>query len=145
MTWRKNASVEVRVVVQVRARGDDPVDEAALDQWNERRHSESRRRERAGERHSDRDVGLEHLLDEQPACLAQSRRIVGEKRVVDQISSRLAPVDRAGFDAIAAEKPALLVRGVFGTGALALLGGAFLRGFGTGSGDLAGAVVGGAG
>ena len=52
---------EMRVVVEVRAGGDDPVDEARLDERDDRRHAESRRRERAGERQADGDVVLEHL------------------------------------------------------------------------------------
>ena len=57
----REAEPEVRVVIEIRAGRDDPVDEAALDQRNERRHAEAGRRERAGERHADGHVGLEHL------------------------------------------------------------------------------------
>ena len=103
---------EMRVVIEIRAGRDDPVDEAALDERNERRHAESGRRERAGERHADRDVGLEHLLREQLARFAQTRRVVGEEGVVDQIGGRLGAVDRRGIDARAAQELALLVRRV---------------------------------
>ncbi len=58
----REPEAEVRVVIEIRAGRDDPVDEPALDERNERRHAESRRRERAGERHADGHVGLEHLL-----------------------------------------------------------------------------------
>ena len=52
----REAEAEVRVVVEVRAGGDDPVDEARLDERDDRRHAEPRRRERAGEREADGDV-----------------------------------------------------------------------------------------
>ena len=58
---------EVEVVVEVRAGGDDPVDEAGLDQRDDARSSPAGGRQRAGEAHADGHVGLEHLLREQPA------------------------------------------------------------------------------
>jgi hypothetical protein len=94
----------MRVVIQIRAGRDDPVDESALDERNERRHAESGRRERAGQGHPDRDIRLEHFFREQATRLTQSRRIVGKKRVVDQIGGRLGARDRFWLDAIAAQK-----------------------------------------
>ena len=118
---------EMRVVVEVRAGRDDPVDEARLDERDERRHAEPRRRERAGERQADGDVGLEHLLREELARLAQPRRVVGEERPVDQIAQP-SRCRRCGADRCAArEEAARLVRRVLRTRLLALLGGALLR------------------
>ena len=56
------------------------------------------------------------------ARLAQPRRVVREERVVDQIGDALLAVDATRIDALAAQKPALLVRRVRRTRALPLLG-----------------------
>ena len=77
------ADAEVRVVVEVRAGGDDPVDEAGFDERDQRGDSESRGRQRAGERQPDRDLRLQHLLGEELAGFAQPRGVVSEKRFVD--------------------------------------------------------------
>ena len=58
------SETEVSVVIEIGAGGDDPINESTLDQWNQRRHSESSRCQRAGDRQSDRDVGLQHLFGE---------------------------------------------------------------------------------
>ncbi len=130
----REAEAEVRVVIEIRARGDDPVDVPALDERNERRHSKPGRRERAGERHADGHVRLEHFSGEELTRFAQPRRVVGEERVVDQIRGRLRPADRRRFDARTAKVLALLVRLVLRARALALFGGRFLRALGAGGG-----------
>ena len=76
----------------------------ALDQRNERRHAEPRRRQRAGERHADGDVGLEHLAREELAGFAQPRRVVREERVVDQVGGCLGAGDRLRIDSFAAKE-----------------------------------------
>ena len=118
----REAEPEVRIVVEIRARGDDPVDESGLDERNERRHAEPGGSQRAGERESDGDVGLEHLLGEELRSLAQARGVVGEEGALDQIDDALLSVNASRIDPLAAQKAALLVRCVRCTGALALLG-----------------------
>ncbi len=103
---------EVRVVVEIRAGRNDPVDESSFYERNERRHSQPRRSERAGDREPDRDIGFEHLAGEELASLAKSRGVVGEVRSVDQLGDCFLAIDAARIDALSLEKAAGLVRGV---------------------------------
>src|SRR5262249_36029434 len=119
---------EVRVVIEIRTRRDDPVHEAALDERNERGHAESGRRERARERHADSDVGLQHLFRVQATRFSEPRRVVREKRVVDQISRRLAAVYRTRVDARTTQVLALLARFVANASLLTRFSGFFLLG-----------------
>ena len=66
----REPDAEVGIVVQIGARGDDPVDEASFDQGNECGNAKPRRRQRACYRHADRDFRLQHALAEQLARLA---------------------------------------------------------------------------
>src|SRR5580704_7744337 len=43
------AEAEMGVVVEIGAGGDHPIDETVLDQWNDARHAETGRRQRAGQ------------------------------------------------------------------------------------------------
>ena len=95
---------EVRVVVQIRARGDDPVDETGLDQRDERRHAEAGRRERASDGEPDGDVGSSIRVVSRLARLAQPRRVVREKRPVDQVCRDLTSRDAARIDACAGQE-----------------------------------------
>ena len=61
----REPEAEVGVVVEVRAGRHDPVDEAGLDQRDQRAHAEPGRRQRAGDRQPDRDVVREHALDQE--------------------------------------------------------------------------------
>src|SRR5256884_8315071 len=94
----------MRVVIQVRPRRDDPIDDPRLDERDDRRHPEARRRHGAGEAHADGDVLLEHQLREQAAPLGETRRVVGEERVVHQLGDRLPAGDRLRIDALAAQE-----------------------------------------
>ena len=132
---------EVRVVVEVRARRDDPVDEARLDERDDRRHAQPRRRERAGEGEADRDVVVQHLLGEELAGLPEPRRVVGEEGSVDQVGGGLAAVDAAWRDAAALEPLRSLVRRVRRARALAMLGRALLLALRARGGRLALAVA----
>ena len=122
----RQTEAEMRVVIEVRARGDDPVHESRLDERDERRHAESRRREGAGEGEADGDVGLEHLRREQLAGFAESCSVVRLEGAVDQVGGRLAPVDATRLDLPAAQELRSLVRGVWRSRLLTLLGGALL-------------------
>ncbi len=52
------------VVVEVGARGDDPVDEAGFDEGDEAGFAQAGRHERAGEADADQSVARQHLLRE---------------------------------------------------------------------------------
>ncbi len=95
---------EVRIVVQVRARRDDPVDEPGFDQRDQRCHAEAGRRERASDRESDRHVRFQHSGRQQLAGLAQPCRVVCEKRPLDQVCRELTSRDGAGIDACAGQE-----------------------------------------
>jgi hypothetical protein len=110
----------------------NPVDVPAFDQRNERGHSEPRRSERAGERHTDGDVGVEHLSREELTGFPQPRGVVGEERVVDQIGCRLGTVDRLRLDTFTTQKLGAFMRRVLGAGALAFFRRALLVTLGTG-------------
>ena len=95
----READAEVRVVIEVRAGRDDPVDEARAHERDERRDAESRRRQRAGEREADGHVRLQHLPREELARLAQTPRVVGQESLVHEVGHRLAALNRARVDA----------------------------------------------
>src|SRR5262249_35319671 len=82
----------------------DPVDEARLDQRDQARHAEPRRRERAADAHADGDVVVEHVSREELHRFAQACPVVGEEGVVDQLGDAGRGRDRARIDAGAAEK-----------------------------------------
>ncbi len=84
------AEAEVRVVIQIGAGAGDPVDEAVLDQRNDGRDPQPRRRQRARQAHADGDVGVEHTAHEQLTGFTQPGGVVGEKRTVDQLGDRHA-------------------------------------------------------
>ena len=49
-----------------------------------------------GQAHPDGHVGRQHLLGEQPAGLAQTRRIIGQEGVVDELHHGISTGDGAG-------------------------------------------------
>ena len=95
---------EVGVVIQIGAGRDDPVHEPRLHQRDETAHAKAGRRHRAGERHADRHVRVEHPLGEELAALAEPSRVVGEEGVLHQVGDGLLPGDRARVDALAAQE-----------------------------------------
>src|SRR5204862_4631934 len=97
----------------------------------------SGRRQRAGDRQTDRYVGGEHLFGKELAGFAQSRRIVREVGPVDQFGHGLLAVDAARIDTLTFEKPASLVGRVFDATLLAVLGGQLLLRLGAGGGCFA--------
>ena len=62
-------------MVEIRARGDDPVDEAGFDKGHERGVAKPRRGERAADGEADRDVRLQHLVSKDVAGLAKPRAL----------------------------------------------------------------------
>jgi hypothetical protein len=60
----------VRIVVEVGAGRDDPVDEPRLDERDERRDAQARGRQRPGQRQPDGHLGFEHLVGEELRRLA---------------------------------------------------------------------------
>ena len=119
-------------MIQIRSGRNDPIDEAGFDQRNQRRHSQSRRSQRAGDRQAHGDGALEHLFGEELASLTQARRVVGEIGPVDQIRDGLLAIDPSRIDALALEKPTRLVRCVLYSALLSVLSGEFLLRLGSG-------------
>ena len=74
---------KMRVVIKVGARRNNPIDEARLNQRNQRRDAQARRCERAGECHANRDVRLEHLLREELTRFTQAGCVVGDEGVIN--------------------------------------------------------------
>ena len=74
--WRDPVQGETErpmdVVVEVGARGDDPVDEARLHEGNECGVAESRRGQSPADREADGDVGGEHLVGKDVAGFPQT-------------------------------------------------------------------------
>src|SRR2546422_10193377 len=94
---------EVGVVIRVRARRYDPVDDPRLDEGDHRGHAKPSRRHRTGQAHADRDVLREHPLREQATALGQPARVIGQERVVDELGDRFLASDRPGVDTRAAQ------------------------------------------
>src|SRR5688500_649899 len=96
----RQAKPEVRVVIEVRSRRDDPVDEAGFDERDQSRHAETGWSESSRDGESDGDVRLQHFLREQLTRLAQAGRVIGEERALDQLGDSLLAVDPARIDAL---------------------------------------------
>ena len=77
------ANSKVRVVIEIGARGNDPVDETGFDEWNECGNSETGGCQRTCQRKADRDLGLQHFLCKELTRLAQSRGVVGKEGFVN--------------------------------------------------------------
>src|SRR5215204_1189431 len=95
----RKPDAEVCVVVEVRPRRDDPVNEPRAHERDERRDAQAGGRQRAREREADRDVRLKHLPREELARLAQARRVVREKSLVHEVGHRLTALNRTRVDA----------------------------------------------
>src|SRR5262245_15134500 len=104
---RKSES-EMRVVIKIGAGGDDPVDEAGLDQRNDRRNAETRGRQSAGQSQADGDVVIEHALGEELSAFTQPRGVVGLKIVFYQLNDRSLFGDRRRGYPPALQKSALV-------------------------------------
>src|SRR5262249_46209118 len=112
----------VRVVVEVRAGRDDPVDEPGLDQRDEAAHAEAGRRERSAERQPDRAVAGEHLAGEELAALAEPAGVVREERGVEQVGGGDVRGDGRRVDLLPADLvQELLVLGGPGVAVVVLL------------------------
>jgi hypothetical protein len=94
----REPDAEMRVVVEIRTRGDDPVHEAVLEERDQARPAQASRSERATQREADRDVRLQHLLDQEPASLAEPRGVVSEERAVHELVDGDAGHDRIRRD-----------------------------------------------
>jgi hypothetical protein len=79
----READAEVRVVIEIGAGRDDPVNKAGFDERNQRGNPETRGRQRSGQRNAHRDFRFEHFLREQLTRFTQSRGVVGKKCFVD--------------------------------------------------------------
>ena len=100
----RHAEAKVRVVIEIGARGHDPIHKSRFDQRDDRGHAETSGRHRAGEAHADGHVLVEHALGEQPASFRQAAGVVRQERVVDEIRHRLFARDRLRIDALAAQE-----------------------------------------
>jgi hypothetical protein len=92
---------EVHVVIQIRARGDDPVHESGLDGRHNAGTAHARWRQRAGEAHADGHVGREHAVREKLAAFFEARAVVGEKGFVHRVGQLLLAGDVFGPNALA--------------------------------------------
>ena len=91
------------VVVEIGARGDDPVDEACFDEGDETGFAEAGGHERTREADPDQPVAGQHLLREQLAALAEAGGVVGLESVGDELGRASA---RGGGPGIEARKSA---------------------------------------
>jgi hypothetical protein len=96
----REVQAEVGVVVEVRAGGDDPVDEAGLDERDDAGDADAGGGEGAGQGHADRDAVADHLLGEEAAGVAQAAAVVGEEMAVDQFLDGESGGDGVGEDAL---------------------------------------------
>ena len=129
----REAEPEVRVVIEIRARRDDPIHEPGFYERNKRRHAQASRRERARDRQTDRHIRIKHLSGEQLTGLAKTSGIVGEVSALDEISYRFFSIDATWIDALSLEEAARLVSGMLRTALLTIFGGQFLSRLRSGS------------
>ena len=94
----------VQVVIEVRAGGDDEVDQPALHHLDDAA-AEAGRRQRAGDRQPDRRVVLrrQHLVGEDLARLAEPRGVERLESLVDQLPDLGAAVRPVVADRLAGE------------------------------------------
>ena len=102
-------NAEMRIVVQIRAGRNDPVDKPGTHQWNDCGHAEAGRSHRTGKAHADSDIVRQHAFGEELAGFAKARGIVGVEGLIDQIGNGDIGVDRRGLNRLSVEKAAFLV------------------------------------
>ena len=96
------ADAEMRIVIEIGAGRNDPIDEPGAHQRNDRGHAEAGGRHGARKTHADGDVVRENPFGEKMAGFAESRGIVGVKGLVDQIDDGDVAVDRRWLIAVRA-------------------------------------------
>ena len=95
---------EMGVVVQIGPGRNDPVDEPGFEQRNDGAHPEPGWGHRAGQAHPDRHVGFEHPPGKEVAGFLEPPRVIGQKRVVDQLGDPLLAGDGFRIDPGTLEK-----------------------------------------
>jgi len=103
------AKPEMRVVIEIRACRNNPINEAGLNQRDQCGHAESRRSKSARQRNAHGYVGLDHLFGEELTRLAQTRGVVSNEGVVDEIDQRRCRIDRLRIDPSPTQKFTLLL------------------------------------
>ena len=105
----RQADAEVRIVIKICSRRNNPIDETRPDQRDERGHSKSGGSKRARQRHAHGHIGFEHLFREEPAGFAQARRVVSHEGTVDQVNELCAAGDGRRIDAASTQEFTLLL------------------------------------
>src|SRR5689334_5607294 len=105
----RQAQPEVRVVIKICAGGNDPIDEARLNQRNQCGHAKPCWCQRAGQRDANGHVGLEHLFGEELTSLSQTRSVISNECVVDEVDQLCRRTDRLWIDPSSTQKFTLLL------------------------------------
>src|SRR5262249_1326457 len=105
----RQAESEVCVVIKIRARRNDPIDEAGLNQRDQSGHAEPRRRQCSGQRDTNGHVRLKQLFREELTRLTQTRGVVRNECVVDEVDQLRRRVDRLRIDPPPTQKLTLLL------------------------------------
>ncbi len=79
----RKSNTKMRIVIEIGAGGDDPIDEACFDERNKSGNTKSGRCQRSRQGKTDCDFRLEHFLREQLASFAQPPGVIGKKRFVN--------------------------------------------------------------
>ena len=81
----RQAQAKMRVVIQIRTRRNNPINEAGFNQRNQCRDAQSRRRERACQRDADGHVVFEHTVGKKLRAFAQTCAVVSLKGRFDEL------------------------------------------------------------
>src|SRR5262245_29342997 len=109
----READAEVRIVVEVCARGNDPINKSGFDEWNQSGDTETSRCKCTGQGKTYRNFRFKHLSGEQLAGFAQPGGVVGKKGFVDQVGNLHRFTDRSRIDTSSLQKLTLMLSHLF--------------------------------
>src|SRR5881397_1942522 len=94
----------MRIMVKVGSSGNHPIDEPSFNQRNESRDAQTGRRQGTRKSHTYGDILSQHLSRVKLASLAQARRIVCDKHLLDEVGDLDFLVDRLRVNSLARKK-----------------------------------------
>lgn len=97
------ADAEVRIVVKVGARADNPINEAIFHQGDNARAAKASWREGSRDAHTDRYISFEHVFNENMASLVEPSSIVWLEILINNFSNGDVLPDRLGNDGFSLE------------------------------------------
>ncbi len=90
---------KVKIMVEVCACRDDPINVAALDERDDSASAQAGRSQGAGQTHADESVISQHFTAHQLAAFSHSAGIIGQKSLVNEVGDVYVGLNAAGVEA----------------------------------------------